>query len=311
MKNEIVIFDDQKIKLEVNMADETVWLNVEQMSKLFEKAKSTIREHILNIYSDNELEESNTLRKIGNSDFSTKPTNYYNLDMIISVGYKVNSKRGILFRRWANNILKEHLLKGYTINQKRLDYLEKKVQLINIAGRINQDLTADEAQDIIKVISSYDKALDMLDDYDHKRMSKPKGNTNDIKITYSECIKIINELKFNNSTLFGLEKDRGLESIINNIYQSFSGKDLYESIEEKAANFLYLITKNHTFIDGNKRIAAALFIFFLDKYNILYKNYNKVIENNTLVALTLLVAESNPKEKEILIDLIMNFLINT
>ena len=312
MKNEIVIFDDQKIKLEVNVVDETVWLNVDQMSKLFGKAKSTIREHILNIYNDNELEESNTLRKIGNSDFSTKPTNYYNLDMIISVGYKVNSKKGILFRRWANNILKEHLLRGYTINQKRLDYLEKKVQLINIAGRINQDLTADEAQDIIKVISSYDKALDLLDDYDHKRMSKPKGNTNNIKITYSECIKIINELKFNNnSTLFGLEKDKGLESIINNIYQTFSGKDLYESNEEKAANFLYLITKNHTFIDGNKRIAAALFIFFLDKYNILYKNYNKVIENNTLVALTLLVAESNPKEKEILIDLIMNFLINT
>ena len=197
MKNEIVIFDDQKIKLEVNLKDDTVWLNRNQIAQLFDRDIKTIGKHINNALNE-ELDSSAvakfaTVQKEGSRDV-TRNVEFYNLDMIISVGYRVKSKKGILFRRWANNVLKEHLLRGYTINQKRLDYLEKKVQLINIAGRINQDLTADEAQDIIKVISSYDKALDLLDDYDHKRMSKPKGNTNNIKITYSECIKIIIKL---------------------------------------------------------------------------------------------------------------------
>ncbi len=309
MNNEIILFENQNIKLEVNMKDETVWLTQEQMSKLFGKTKSTINEHIKNIYKNNELLELETLRKFGNSEFSDKPTNYYNLDMIISVGYRVNSKQGIIFRKWATNILKKHLLKGYTINQRRLDYLEKKVKLIDIAGRINYELKDKEYKDILKVINNYDDALSLLDDYDHRRVNKPKGLINDKIVTYEECKSLVSMLKFNSdSNLFGQERNEGLKEILGAIYQTFDGKDLYPSIEEKAANFLYLVTKNHTFIDGNKRIAATLFIFFLDYYDILYKNDYQVIDNNTLVAITLLIAQSNPKEKDILIDVIMNFL---
>ena len=311
MKNEIIIFEDQKLKLEVNMKDETVWLTQEQMAKLFEKAKSTINEHINNIYADGELQKSDTLTKFGNSEFTDKPTNYYNLDMIISVGYRVKSKRGIAFRKWAAKILKDYMIKGYAVNQKRLEYLEKTVKLIDIASRINHKLEGDEAQGIIKVINNYSNALNLLDNYDHRNISKPKGTKSNNKVTYENCIDIVNKLKFNNdSELFALERDKGLQAIIGNIYQSFDGKDVYPTIEEKAANFLYLITKNHTFIDGNKRIAATLFIYFLEFYNILYKNDKQIIDNNTLVALTLLIAESNPKEKNILIDLVMNFLID-
>ena len=310
MKNEIIIFENQKVKLEVNLEGETVWLNVEQMSQLFDKAKSTIREHILNVYKDGELIESETLRKIGNTDFSNKPTNYYNLDMIISVGYKVNSKQGVIFRKWATNVLREHLLKGYTVNQKRLEYLEKAVKLIDIATRITKDELKDaDASEILKTINDYSNALNLLDDYDHRKLVKPKGTSSNEIITYDNCMDLISLLKFNEeSDIFALERNKGLSSIINNIYQSFDNKDVYPTIEEKAANFLYLIIKNHTFIDGNKRIAATLFIYFLEFYNILYKDNTRVIDNNTLVAITLLVAESNPKEKDILIDLIMNFL---
>ena len=309
MKNEIILFENQNVKLEVNMKDETVWLTQEQMSVLFSKAKSTINEHIKNIYKDEELLESETMRKFGNSEFSDKPINLYNLDMIISVGYRVKSKNGIIFRKWATNILKNYMIRGYAINQKRLEYLEKKVKLIDIAGRIETDLKGTEAQGIIKVINNYRNALDLLDDYDHKTLTKPNGTKNDKKITYEDCIDIVSRLKFNSdSDLFALERNHGLKAIIGNIYQSFDGKDLYSTIEEKAVNFLYLITKNHTFIDGNKRIAATLFIYFLEFYNILYIDNKQIIDNNTLVAVTLLIAESNPKEKNILIDLIMNFL---
>lgn len=309
MKNEIVIFENQEVKLEVNMQDETVWLTQEQMSRLFAKAKSTINEHIKNIYKNGELIESETMTKFGNSEFSDKPTNYYNLDMIISVGYRVNSKQGIAFRKWATNILKDYMLKGYAVNQKRLEYLEKTIKLIDIAGRIDQKLDGDEAQEIIKVINNYSNALNLLDDYDHRTINKPKGTSSDEKINYHDCMDIVGKLKFNSdSDLFALERDKGLQAIIGNIYQSFDGQDVYPTIEEKAANFLYLITKNHTFIDGNKRIAATLFIYFLEFYNILYKDNAQVIDNNTLVAITLLIAQSNPKEKDILIDLVMNFL---
>ena len=309
MKNEIVIFENQNIKLEVNMKDETVWLTQQQMAKLFGKAKSTINEHIKNIYEEEELNKFETMTKFGNSEFADKPTNYYNLDMIISVGYRVNSKEGIAFRKWATNILKDYMLKGYAVNEKRLEYLEKTVKLIDIAGRIDTELTGTDAQAIIKVINNYSNALNLLDDYDHKRITKPKGTNSDDKITYQECFNVINKLKFNNeSDLFAIERNKGLDEIIGTIYQTFDGKDLYPTIEEKASNFLYLITKNHTFIDGNKRIAATLFIYFLDYYNILYKDNEQVIDNNTLVAITLLIAQSNPKEKDILIDLVMNFL---
>lgn len=308
-KNEIILFENQEVKLEVNVKDETVWLNQEQMSKLFGKAKSTINEHIKNIYKENELDEIDTMTKFGISEFSDKPTNYYNLDMIISVGYRVKSKNGILFRKWATKVLKDYMIKGYAINQKRLEYLEKTVKLIDIANRIDDRLQDNDAKEILKVIGEYSKALDLLDEYDHRTLKKIDGNIDNRKIEYTECINIINKLRFNEeSTLFAVERNKGLESIIGNIYQGFAGQDIYKSIEEKAANFLYLIVKNHVFADGNKRIAATLFIYFLNFYGILYKDGIKVIDNNTLAALTLLIAESNPKEKEIIIDLIMNFL---
>ena len=191
-----------------------------------------------------------------------------------------------------------------------LEYLEKTIKLIDIAGRIDTELKGSESQEIIKVINNYSNALNLLDDYDHKKISKPNGTKSEKKITYENCKEIISQLKFNSdSELFALERDEGLKTIIDTIYQSFDGKDLYPTIEEKAANFLYLITKNHSFIDGNKRIAATLFIYFLKYYNILYNEKGQVMENNTLVAITLLIAESNPKEKSILIDLVMNFLV--
>ena len=307
--NKIIIFDNQELRLEVNMKDETVWLSQSQMAKLFGKSKSTINEHIKNIYREGELIENDTMTKFGNSEFSDKPTNYYNLDVIISVGYRVKSKNGIIFRRWASKILKDYLLKGYAVNQKRLEYLEKTVKLIDIANRLDDELKGDEAKDIIKIINNYSAALNLLDDYDHKRIIRPDGITDNKIITYNQCKQIIDELKFNNdSDLFALERDEGLKSILGSIYQSFGGIDLYPTIQEKASNFLYMIVKNHIFIDGNKRIAATLFIYFLQYYNILMKDGKQVIANNTLVAITLLIAESNPNEKKILIDLIMNFL---
>ena len=312
MKNEIVLFDNQDIKLEVNMKDETVWLSADQMAKLFDRDYKTIRKHINNTLKE-ELDNSTvakfaTVQKEGSRDVA-RNIDYYNLDMIISVGYRVKSKNGIIFRKWANKVLKDYLLKGYAVNQRRLEYLEKTVKLIDIAGRIDRDIEADEAKEIIKVINKYSNALNLLDDYDHRRVVKPKGTKNNDIVTYENCINLIELLKFTNeSNLFGLERKEGLKSIINNIYQSFGGVDVYPTVEEKAANFLYLITKNHTFIDGNKRIAATLFIYFLEFNNILYKNDKRVIDNNTLVAVTLLIAESNPKEKDILVDLVMNFL---
>lgn len=314
MKNEIILFENQDVKLEVNMKDETVWLNREQLSKLFDRDVKTIGKHINNALNE-ELDNSTvakfaTVQKEGQREV-TREIEYYNLDMIISVGYRVKSQNGVIFRKWANNVLKDYMIKGYAVNQKRLEYLEKTIKLIDIAGRIDTELKADEAREIIKVINNYSNALNLLDCYDHKLITKPTGTEDNKKITYEDCISIVNKLKFNSdSNLFALERDNGLKAIIGTIYGSFDGKDLYPSVQEKAANFLYLITKNHTFIDGNKRIAATLFIYFLEFYNILYKGNRQVIDNNTLVAITLLIAESNPKEKDILIDLVMNFLNN-
>ena len=306
--NEIILFENQNVKLEVNMKDETVWLTQEQMSKLFDKDRTVITRHISNIFKDGELEEKGNVQKMhfANSD---KPVNLYNLDVIISVGYRVKSKNGIIFRKWANKILKDYLIKGYAINQKRLNYLEKTIKLIDIANRMDTELKGNEAREIIKVINNYSSALNLLDDYDHKKIVKPEGVISNKMITYEDCKKIIQELKFNHdSNLFALERNDGLKAILGSIYQSFDGKDLYPTIQEKGSNFLYLLVKNHVFIDGNKRIAATLFIYFLQYYDILMKENHQVIDNSTLVAITLLIAESNPHEKQILIDLIMNFL---
>lgn len=312
MKNEIILFENQEVKLEVNMKDETVWLSLDQMAKLFDRDKSVISRHIKNALEE-EADNSTvakfaTVQNEGNRSV-TRNVEYYNLDVIISVGYRVKSQNGIIFRKWANKVLKEYLLKGYAINQKRLEYLEKTIKLIDIAGRIEEDISGNDAKEIIKVINTYANALTLLDDYDHRTVVKPDGIKDNKQITYEECMEIISKLKFNSeSDIFALERNHGLKSIINNIYLSFDGKDVYTTIEEKAANFLYLIIKNHTFIDGNKRIAATLFIYFLKYYDILIRDGKQVIDNNTLVAMTLLIAQSNPKEKEILVDLVMNFL---
>ena len=309
-KNEIILFENQGVKLEVNLKEDTVWLTQAQMGILFDVKQSTLSEHINNIFKEGELDEKTS---IGISDKSSggRKSKIYNLDVIISVGYRVKSKNGVIFRQWANKILKDYMLKGYAINQKRLEYLEKTIKLIDIANRIDERLEGNDAKEILKVIGEYSKALNLLDDYDHRTIKKIEGNIDERKIKYSNCIEIINKLRFKEeSSLFAVERDKGLESIIGNIYQSFAGQDIYKSIEEKAANFLYLIVKNHVFADGNKRIAATLFIYFLNFYGILYKNGKQTIDNNTLAALTLLIAESNPKEKDVIIDLVMNFLNN-
>ena len=312
-KNEIILFENQGVKLEVNLKDETVWLNRQQLSKLFDRDIKTIGKHINNALNEElkgipTVAKFATVQKEGKREI-TRNLEYYNLDMILSIGYRVKSDNGIIFRKWANKILKDYMLKGYAINQKRLEYLEKTIKLIDIANRMDERLENNDAKEILKVIGDYSKALNLLDEYDHRTLKKVKGNIDERKIEYKECINIIKKLKFNEeSSLFAVERDKGLESIIGNIYQSFDGQDIYKSIEEKASNFLYLIVKNHVFADGNKRIAATLFIYFLNYYGILYKNDKQTIDNNTLAALTLLIAESNPREKEVIIDLVMNFL---
>ena len=309
--NEIILFENQGVKLEVNLKDETVWLNREQIAKLFGRDIKTIGKHINNALKEELSDDDSVVAKFATTatDGKTYQVEYYNLDMILSVGYRVKSKNGIIFRKWANKVLKDYMLKGYAVNQRRLEYLEKTIKLIDIANRIDNRLENDDAKEILKVIGEYSRALDMLDEYDHKTLKKPDGNVDTRVITYEDCITIINSLKYKEeSELFGIERDKGLKAIIGNVYQSFSGQDIYNSIEEKAANLLYLVVKNHVFIDGNKRIAATLFIYFLKFYGILYNENGKVIDNHTLTALTLLVAESNPKEKDVMIDLIMNFL---
>ena len=315
--NEIILFENQKVKLEVNMRDDTVWLNTEQMATLFGRDRTVITRHINNIFKSQELSKKEVCAKFAHTTehgalkdrTQTRELDFYNLDMIISVGYRVNSKQGIIFRKWATKVLKDYTIKGYAVNQKRLEYLEKTIRLIDIANRIDDELENDQAREILRVIGDYSKALNLLDDYDHRTLKNIKGTKDQRKITYEDCMKLIKKLRFNEeSDLFAIERNNGLASIINNIYQTFDGKEVYQSVEEKAVNFLYLIVKDHIFIDGNKRIAATLFIYFLNFYQILYKGDKQLIDNNTLTALTLLIAQSNPKEKDILVDLVMNFL---
>ena len=316
MKNEIILFENQNIKLEVNMKDETVWLNTYQIAELFDRDFKTIRKHIKNCLQE-EIDGINstvakfaTVQTEGNREV-TREIEYYNLDVIISVGYRVKSKNGILFRKWANKILKEYLLKGYAINENRIKSYEKVVKLIDIASRCN-DIKKNDYKEIINVINAYSNALTILDDYDYKRLSKIEGTIEGVSITYEDCLKIISELrKEMKSPLFALERDRGLSSIINDIYQTFDGEDVYKTKEEKAANLLYLVVKNHVFIDGNKRIAATLFIYYLSINNLLYNGLGYTIDNNTLAALTILIAQSKPVEKEVMIDLITNFLLGS
>ncbi len=310
-KKEIILFENQSIKLEVNLHDDTVWLTQKQMAELFQKDRKTITRHIINVFNDGELKESQVCSFFEHTanDGKKYKTKYYNLDVIISVGYRVKSRNGIIFRKWANSILKDYLIKGYSVNEKRLKQLERTVKIIEIGNRAIDNIDGDSAKEILKVLSRYSKGLDILDNYDTKKLFKESGNISNKRITYDSCKNIISKLKFKEkSIIFGLERNKGLESIINDIYQTYDRNDLYKTIEEKAANFLYLIIKNHIFIDGNKRIGATLFIYFLSFYNILYKDNELMIDNKLLAALTILIAESNPKEKETIVDLTINFL---
>lgn len=312
-KNEIILFEDGDVKVEVNMQDETVWLNLDQMSELFGRDKSVISRHIKKVFIEEELEKKSVVANFATTATDGKIYNvdYYSLDAIISVGYRVKSKEGTKFRIWANKILKDYMLKGYVINQRRLEYLEKTIKLIDIATRLDEELRSDESYNMLKVISEYTKALETLDKYDHNEIEKPKGNVCvSKKICYNDCIKIIDQMPFKqNSDIFGVERDQGLESIINNVYQQFGGQEVYPSIEEKACNFLYFIVKDHIFIDGNKRIGATLFLYFLNFYGLLKRDGKNAVEPETLVAITLFVAQSNSKEKNVVIDLLMNILM--
>ncbi len=308
MENRIVLFEDGEIKIDVEVMNENVWLNTSQIARLYNKDRNTIRRHIMNIFKDKELNENNNVQKM-HVDNAKQLVDFFDLDVILAVGYRVNSKQGIAFRRWASNILKDYIIEGYAVNMRKLDLLNKTVKLIEIANRNPDSITGEQAKDILQVIGRYTKALDLLDDYDHRTLEKIKGTIDNRQINYHECLDIIKDLRFaDESSIFGVEREHGFESIVNDIYQTFGGVDLYKSVEEKACNFLYVLVKNHPFVDGNKRIAATLFIYFLNYYGLLFKDGKQTIDNNTLTAVTLLIAESNPKEKEIIIDLVMNFL---
>lgn len=306
---EIVKFIDNEFEIDVrtDRENDTVWLSQEQIAKLFGKARSTITEHINNIFKDKELDENTS---VGFSDESTnhRPSKYYNLDVILSVGYRVNSKRGIAFRRWANKILKEYLIQGYSINEKKINYLNKTIEIQNkiLASSLNIDEVS-----LVNVVNEYTKALDLLDDYDHQCVSKPNGRKTIYKLEYNECRKIIDSMKFSDtSQVFGVEKEQGqLNGIFAAIYQDVFGQEVYPSLEEKAAHLLYFLVKDHPFVDGCKRIAATLFLEFLNRNNALVKSGKMIISNDTLVAITVLTAESKPEEMEVVIKLIMNFLI--
>lgn len=304
-KKELVIFEtkDHAVKLEVPVNEETVWLTQEQMSKLFDTARSSIAYHISNIFKEKELEESTSVEIFDRSANSSRPPKFYNLDVIISVGYRVKSKRGVEFRKWANSVLKQYILQGYAVNNHRIAQLG---EVIKIMKRTEDSL---DGKQILSVIEKYSDALEMLDSYDHQTMTRPKGNPATYTLDYEECMQVISQMRFGNeSELFGKEKDDSFRGSIGNIYQSFGGQELYPSLEEKAAHQLYFVTKNHSFLDGNKRIAAAMFLYFLDKNGALFVDGKKLIENHTLVALTIMVAESKPIEKDMMITVIMNCL---
>ena len=303
-EKEIVLFEseDKSVSLSVPFENETVWLNQSQMTQLFSVDRTVITKHVNNVFKEQELDEKSNVHflHIANSDKSVK---FYSLDVIISVGYRVKSKRGIEFRKWANSVLKQYILKGYAANEHRLEELRQTLQIIR---RTENQLDTNQ---ILSVIEQYTAALDLLDDYDHLTVKKPDGTAATYRLTYEEARKVIDSMKFGDtSSLFGNEKDESFEGSISAVYQTFGGKDVYPTVQEKAANLLYFITKNHSFSDGNKRIAATMFLYFLNKNCLLFKDGLKQIDDNTLVALTIMIAESKPDEKELMVNLVMQFL---
>ena len=321
-RGEIVIYkaSDGKTQLDVKLEEETVWLTQAQMVILFQTTKQNVSLHINNIFKEGELSRNSVVKEYLTTaaDGKTYKTKYFNLDVIISVGYRVKSKRGTQFRIWANSVLKDFLVRGYALNEKRLKEQSEKIKEIERTLEIfsnvveHYQLNRDEFSGILKVVTDYTRALDLLDDYDNQRLKIDRTNKDEIfKIDYDSAKMIIRRLKekFGGSSLFGKEKDQSFKGTVGTIYQTFGKKQLYPSIEEKAAHLLYFTIKNHSFIDGNKRIAAALFLWFLEMNNYLYgKNDRKRIADNALVALCLLIAESNPKEKDVIVKVVVNLI---
>ena len=306
---ELIIYqtEDGKTKIDVHMENETVWLSLDQMADLFQRDKSTISKHIKNIFAEGELTREAVVANFATTatDGKTYQVDHYNLDVIISVGYRVKSQRGIAFRKWATSILKDYMIKGYTINQKRLDALHKTVE---IQTRILASTLELDEKEVLNVIETYANALSLLDDYDHGLLSKPEGTDFIYRLSYQECRELIDKMKFD-SDVFGIEKEEGkLNGILAAVYQNVFGQELYPSIEEKAANLLYFLIKDHPFADGCKRIGATIFLEFLNKNNHLIIEGTPIISNSALVAITLMIAESRPEEKETMISLVMNFL---
>lgn len=307
MENKIAIFETQDglVQLPVNINAETVWLNRSQMADLFGRDIKTIGKHINNVLKEELAYDNSVVANFATtaSDGKVYKVDYYNLDVIISVGYRVKSARGIEFRKWANKVLRDYILKGYAVNHNRMNQLN---EVVRIMKRTENQL---DAKQVLSVIEKYSAALDLLDAYDHQNMTRPKGTEAVYILNYEECRTIIDSMKFSGSSeLFGNEKDDSFKGSIGAIYQSFAGQEIYPSLQEKAANLLYFIIKNHSFSDGNKRIAAAIFLYFLDKNGVLFHNGEKTIADYTLVALTIMTAESRPEEKEMMISVIMNCL---
>ena len=303
--NELVLFEsqDKSISLNVPLKNDSVWLNRNQMAELFDRDVKTIGKHVNSAIRE-ELAGLPVVAKFATTaaDGKTYMVDYYDLDVIISVGYRVKSQRGVEFRKWANRVLRQYIMEGYAVNHNRILELG---EVIRIMKRTQKSL---DAQQVLAVIERYSTALDLLDDYDHQTMRRPKGSEATYVLTYEECRNVIDSMRFGNeSALFGNEKDDSFKGSIGNIYQSFAGQEAYPTLEEKAANLLYFVTKNHSFSDGNKRIAAAIFLYFLDKNEVLFDDAgNKRIDDHTLVALTIMIAESRPEEKEMMISVIMN-----
>lgn len=321
LNNQIIIYhtEDGQMQIDVRLENETVWLTQKQIAELFGTKRPAITKHLKNIYASEELDEGSTcsiLEHMGNEGKQTYSTKYYNLDVILSVGYRVNSKNATRFRQWANKVLKQYLIKGYAVNESmRKEQIGELRQLVGMLGRTIQSrplLSNDETNALFEVVTDYTYALDTLDNYDYERLTINKTTKEEpFHATYENAMEAINGLreKFGGSVLFGNEKDDSFKSSIGQIYQTFDGEELYPSVEEKAAMLLYLVTKNHSFSDGNKRIAATLFLWFLNNNHILYHpDGSKRIADSTLVALTLMIAESRTEEKNVMVKVVVNLI---
>lgn len=307
-ENEVILFKDGELELQVSVSQdkETVWLSSNQMALLFERDEKTIRKHVNNIFKDNEVDFNNNTQKM-RVDGVKQLVVFYSLDVILAVGYRVNSSRGILFRKWANSVLKQYIVNGYAINKKRLEALEKTVSIQ--AKMLAHTLNLEESE-VLQAVNQYTNALLLLDKYDHQTLNKPSGNKDVYRITYEECKNLVSKMEDSfKSSVFGHEKEPGkVEGILAAVYQNVFGQEVYPSVEEKAANLLYFMIKDHPYDDGCKRIAASLFLEFLHKNNLLYKGEEKRLSEGALVAITLMIAESRPEEKEIMTTLVMNIL---